>query len=234
MQDPPPPAAGELARRQSAEKTTTRLSDERDEADERDAGDLAADDLLRSLGYESELVRNRSTLQVAFMSFVLASIPYGLATTLYYPLVGGGPSTIIWGWLVVSLIILCVGVSLAEITSVYPTAGGVYYQTFMLSPPGCRKIMSWVCGWAYVVGNITITLSVNFGTTLFLIGCVNVFESRPATATEPARGLWQAETYHIFLTFVAITLLCNVVSALGNRWLPWLDVSRTSSRAARC
>ena len=84
----------------------------------------AADELLEGLGYKPELSRNRSTLQVAFMSFVLASIPYGLATTLFYPLAGGGPVNIIWGWVAVSLIILCVASSLGEITSVYPTAGG--------------------------------------------------------------------------------------------------------------
>jgi len=76
------------------------------------------------LGYKPELLRNRSTLQVAFMSFVLASIPYGLATTLIFPLVGGGPVNIIWGWVAVSLITVCVAASLGEITSVYPTAGG--------------------------------------------------------------------------------------------------------------
>lgn len=86
----------------------------------------AADDLLENLGYKPELSRNRSTLQVAFMSFVLASIPYGLATTLIYPLTGGGPVDIIWGWFAVSLIIVCVAASLGEITSIYPTAGGKY------------------------------------------------------------------------------------------------------------
>lgn len=77
-----------------------------------------------AMGYTEQMPRTRSTLNVAFMSFVLASIPYGLATTLYYPLVGGGPVDIIWGWLGVSLIIACVAASLGEITSVYPTAGG--------------------------------------------------------------------------------------------------------------
>ena len=182
-----------------------------------DSGD--ADELLEAMGYESELVRSRSTLQVAFMSFVLASIPYGLATTLFYPLIGGGPANVLWGWVLVSVIILCVAISLGEITSVYPTAGGVYYQTFMLAPPWCRKITSWICGWSYVVGNITITLSVNFGTTLFFIACINVFES------EPGVGIFEAKTYQIFLIFVAITLLCNLVSSCGNKWLPWLDVS---------
>lgn len=47
----------------------------------------------------------------------------------------------------------CVATSLAEIVSVFPCAGGVYYQTFMLSPPSYRKIVSWICGWAFFVGN---------------------------------------------------------------------------------
>jgi amino acid transporter len=177
-----------------------------------------ADDLLQAMGYKSELVRSRSTFQVAFMSFVLASVPYGLATTLFYPIACAGPVGIIWGWLGVSLIILCVAASLGEITSVYPTSGGVYYQTFMLSPPSYRRIASWICGWAFVVGNITITLAVNFATALFLGACINVFES------EPGVGIFAGENWQVYLIFLAITLLCNTISALGNRWLPWLDV----------
>lgn len=178
-----------------------------------------ADNLLAALGYKAELVRTRSTWHVAFMSFVLASIPYGLATTLYYPLQGGGPVVVVWGWLLVSLIILCVAASLGEITSVYPTAGGVYYQTFMLAPARIRRVAAYICGWAYVVGNITITLAVQFGTTLFFVACVNVFES------EPGVGVWDADTYQVFLTFLAVTLLCNAISVFGNRFLPLLDVS---------
>lgn len=65
----------------------------------------------------------------------------------------------------------------------------------------------------------TITLAVNFGTTLFLAGCINVFE------TEPGVGIFEGKPYQIYLIFFGITLLCNAVSALGNKWLPWLDVS---------
>jgi amino acid permease len=83
--------------------------------------DSHADDVLAALGYTQELVRNRSTLSVAFMSFVLASVPYGLSTTLIYPLTGGGPATVIWGWVAVTLLMLCVAISLGEITSVRGT-----------------------------------------------------------------------------------------------------------------
>lgn len=82
------------------------------------------DEILESLGYTPQLQRNRSTLQVAFMAFVLASIPYGLATTFNPPVTTGGPVNIIWGWVAVSAMIICVAASLGEITSVFPIAGG--------------------------------------------------------------------------------------------------------------
>jgi len=190
-----------------------------------------ADDLLHAMGYKSELVRSRSTFQVAFMSFVLASVPYGLATTLYYPIADSGPVGIIWGWLGVSLIVLCVAASLGEITSVYPTSGGVYYQTYMLSAPSYRRIASWICGWSFVVGNITITLAVNFATALFLGACINVFEVEGA---EGPVGIFEGTAWQVYLIFLAITLVCNVVSALGNKWLPWLDVRPLQSDLWLC
>ena len=182
----------------------------------------SAEDHLAELGYESELTRSRSTWQVAFMSCVLASVPYGLATTFVYPLYGGGPTDIIWGWVAVCAIMVAVAASLGEITSVFPTAGGVYYQTFMVSPPQYRRVLAWICGWAYLLGNITITLSVNFGTTLFAIGCLNIFRTTDADGAET--GIFNATDYQIYLIFLGITIMVNLISALGNRWLPLLDV----------
>lgn len=83
-----------------------------------------ADQALEALGYKPELSRNRSTLHMTFMAAVLAAVPYGLTTTMTYPLTGGGPVTMIWGWVALSMVIMCVAASLGEITSVYPTAGG--------------------------------------------------------------------------------------------------------------
>lgn len=172
--------------------------------------DIMADEVLEHLSYAPELVRTRSTFQVASMSFVLASVPYGLATNIYCPSVNGGPATIIWASFMVSIVILCVAPSLGEINPVYPTAGGVNYQTFMLAPVRWRRLTAWICGWAYVSGNIIIALAVNFGTTLFFVACVNMFESAPGLV------VFEAETYQIFLVFVAITVLCAMISGLGN------------------
>ncbi|KAJ5766208.1 Amino acid/polyamine transporter I [Penicillium nucicola] len=177
-----------------------------------------ADRTLETLGYTAELRRNRSTWNVVFMCFILSSVPYGVSTTFTYPLTGGGTANVIWGWVAVCLIILCVAASLAEITSVFPTAGGVYYQTFALSPPWCRHIFAWICGWAYTTGQIMITLSVNFSTTQFFIASLNVFEKSPGVGITD-----HFEAYHVFLIFLAITLLCHAVPTFGNKWLPWIE-----------
>lgn len=89
----------------------------------------------------------------------------------------------------------------------------------MLASPKWRRIASWITGWLFIVGNITITLAVNFGSTLFFVSCINVFEK------EPGVGIFAGETWQVFLIFLALTLFCNAVSAFGNKWLPWLDVS---------
>lgn len=88
----------------------------------------------------------------------------------------------------------------------------------MLAPVQWRRIAGWVCGWMYLVGNITITLAVTFGTTQFIVSCVNVFE------TANGEGVLPGENYQVFLIFLGMTFLCNAISALGNRWLPILDV----------
>lgn len=39
-------------------------------------------------------------------------------------------------------------------------------------------------------------------------------------------GIWIAETYQTYLVFFTVTMITNSVSALANKWLPMLDVSR--------
>lgn len=79
--------------------------------------------------------------------------------------------------------------------------------------------MAWMTGWAFVFGNIIITLSVNFGTTLFLIGCINIFRD---TDGNP---IFAAEAYQTYLIFLGVTLICNLISSLCNRWLPLIDTA---------
>lgn len=71
------------------------------------------------------------------------AVPFGLSTTFAYSLTDGQSVTVLWGWVFVSLISICIAASLGEICAVYPTAGGVYYWSFMLSTKEYAPVVSW-------------------------------------------------------------------------------------------
>lgn len=64
-----------------------------------------------------------------------------------------------------------------------------------------------------------ITLSVNYGTTLLLVGCINVFHNANGD------GIFLANAWQLYLIFVGITLMCVAISALLNKYLPILDTA---------
>ncbi|KAJ8608988.1 hypothetical protein MRB53_039347 [Persea americana] len=117
----------------------------------------AADADLSKMGYQSDLPRHLSMLSILGMSFAIMAVPFGLSTTLDITLTDGQCVTIIWGWVLVSLISLSIASSLAEICAVFPTSGGPYYWSAMLSNKEWAPIASWICGWLNLVGNWTVT-----------------------------------------------------------------------------
>lgn len=39
----------------------------------------------------------------------------------------GGPAVCVWGWIGVSFCCICIALGMAELTSAYPTSGGMYF-----------------------------------------------------------------------------------------------------------
>ena len=108
-------------------------------------------------------------------SFAIIAAPYGLSTTFYISLTDGQSVTVLWGWVLVSLISLCIAASLAEICAVYPTAGGVYYWSAMLCTKKYAPIASWITGWLTLVGNWTVTTSINFGGAQLILSAITLW-----------------------------------------------------------
>src|ERR1043166_181791 len=69
-----------------------------------------------------------------------------------------------FGWPVICAFVLLVAVSMAELTSAFPTAGGPYWWAAKLGGPG----WSWFTGWFNIVGLLGIVASVAYGAAFFL------------------------------------------------------------------
>ena len=174
--------------------------------------DHAADADLAKMGYQSKLPRSLSMLSILGLSFAIMAVPYGFSTTLYLTLTNGQSVTVLWGWVLVSLISLCIAASLAEICAVYPTSGGVYYWSAQMSTRRWAPLVSWICGWFNLVGNWTVTLSINFGGAQLVLSAITLWR------VEYVPNEWQT-----VLMFWAVTLVCFLINAFGSAYLDFIN-----------
>jgi choline transport protein len=63
-----------------------------------------------------------------------------IAATLSVSLVYG-PMNTVWGLIAATIIYTCIGLTLAELVSAYPTTGGQYHWTFILAPAPINRIL---------------------------------------------------------------------------------------------
>lgn len=167
-----------------------------------------ADQALAQMGYTRELPRNLSMLSILGMSFAIMSVPLGISTTMYISLTDGQSVTALYGWVFVSVVSLCTAASMAEICSVYPVAGGVYYWSAMLSTRRWAPLVSWIDGWLILVGNWTAALSINFSGAQVILSAISLWDED-----------YVPNQWHTVLTFWALTLICSLVNVFGTRWL---------------
>lgn len=157
---------------------------------------------LEEMGYKQELTRNLGMISVLGLSFAIMAVPFGTSTTLNIALTDGGPVTILYGWIFVSLVSLCIASSLAEICSVFPTSGGVYYWSAMLSTKKYSSFASYLTGWLGTVGNWTVTASITFGGSQLILAAATLYhEDYVPTAWQTCVVYWAA---------LLVSLLINI------------------------
>ncbi|KAI5905168.1 Polyamine transporter TPO5 [Candida parapsilosis] len=119
--------------------------------------------------YKQGLERKLTVTSVIGLGFSVMGVPFGLSSTLWISLMDGANVTVLYGWIVVSLMSLFVVLSLSEIISKYPTAGGVYHFSALLSNEKYSLISSWITGWLLLIGNWTYAISIMFSGSQFIL-----------------------------------------------------------------
>ncbi|KAJ9708283.1 hypothetical protein PVL29_000374 [Vitis rotundifolia] len=120
------------------------------------------DSRLKQLGYRQELRRSLSSIGNFAVTFTIISVLTGLTTTFNTGLTYGGPLTMVYGWPIVGMLTLVVGLAMAEICSAYPTSGGLYFWSAKLCGNEWGPFASWLTGWFNIVGQWAVTTSIDF------------------------------------------------------------------------
>jgi amino acid transporter len=132
---------------------------------------------LHELGYAQELKRGLGGFSNFAISFSIISILTGGITTYYLGMDAGGPRVITLGWFIVGFFTLLVGMGMAEITSAYPTAGGLYYFAARLAPKN-KAAWSWATGWFNLVGQVAVTASIDYGLANYVAFAIGFYDSK--------------------------------------------------------
>jgi amino acid transporter len=157
--------------------------------------------LLHRLGYAQELFRAMSAFKNFSISFTIISILAGCLTSFFLAFQWGGPVAVTWGWVVVGTFTTLVALSMAEIASTYPTAGGLYYWSSKLG----NAAWGWFTGWFNLIGLIGIIGAVGYGLATFATSLFNLWWGYPN------------DRHHIFYLFVIFLLAAALVNVFDVR-----------------
>src|SRR4051812_45457654 len=159
---------------------------------------------LAELGYKQELSRAWSGFTNFAISFTIISVLAGTFTTFSFAWQNGGPIAVSWGWPILCFFVLMVALSMAELTSRYPTAGGPYWWAHDLGGKG----WSWMTGWFNIVGLVGIVSSVGYGAAIFLWNTLNIYGVSILGVGDGNHLL--VETWVCFAAILVLYMLVNI------------------------
>lgn len=161
---------------------------------------IAAEDekLLRELGYKQELSRRMSGFSNFAISLSIICILAGGITSFQIGLCSAGGASIGLGWPLMCLLSLVVAMTMGQVASAFPTAGGLYHWGSILGGRAC----GWVTAWFNLLGLITVLGAINAGTYDFATAAFNI----------PAGG------EHALMIKTSIVVAMTLTQALFNHY----------------
>lgn len=128
---------------------------------------------LHQFGYAQELFREMGGFSNFAVSFSIISILTGAVTLYGYGLTMGGPGVMGVGWPLVTVFVLFIAASMAELASAIPTSGALYHWASVLGGSG----WGWFTAWFNLIGQFTITAGIDFGAAMFATPLLGMAEN---------------------------------------------------------
>ena len=125
---------------------------------------------LRSMGYAQELARRMSGFSNFAISLSIICILAGGITSFHVGFCSIGGASIGLCWPLVCLFSLMVALTMGQVASAFPTAGGLYHWASILGGKG----WGWITAWFNLAGLVTVLAAINAGTYDFIVGAFEI------------------------------------------------------------
>jgi choline transport protein len=153
---------------------------------------------------DTPMKRKFSILSIIAVGYNISNSWVAIATSFAIAVQSGGAVSLLYGIVTVTVAMLCTGVTLAELASVYPTAGGQYHFTSILASERWSRGLSYFSGLAAVFSWITLAASIAVASTQALMAVVIRWQPE-----------YVPQAWHYFLVYQ----LFNIVMVVYNIFL---------------
>ncbi|KAF1949187.1 choline transport protein-like protein [Byssothecium circinans] len=159
---------------------------------------------LAEMGYRQDMQRNFSVWSVLGVGFSLTNSWFGISAALVTGINSGGPILIIYGIILIALVSTCVGITLSELASAMPNAGGQYFWANELAPRKWANFASYLTGWLAWAGSIFTSASIALAMGSAMVGCYQL--SHPD---------FTIKTWHVFVAYQMANIFCFFFNCFG-------------------
>ncbi|KAL8718575.1 MAG: hypothetical protein Q9225_004305 [Loekoesia sp. 1 TL-2023] len=164
---------------------------------------------MRMLG---RVQRNFDFIPILGFSTVLICTWELLFANLLFALTDGGTGGLFWGFTVAIVACIFIYLSMAEMASMTPTAGGQYHWVSEFSPRWCQKYLSYITGWLLAIGWQGSIVGLSFVAGTIVQGLIALNDSS-----------YEPQQWHGTLLIIAAVAIAIAINTLLAKTLPMAE-----------
>ncbi|TQN68133.1 Choline transport protein [Colletotrichum shisoi] len=166
---------------------------------------------LNAAGHSDQLRRQYGFLGLASMALTVDNAWVALGSSISVSILNGGPPGIIYGLLVAVFYYTLIGLSLSELASSVPTAGGVYHWATIAGGPRWGRALGFFTGW------------INFYGWLFSLASLLQISSNVAVSMY---AVWNwdhyvSQPFHVYIGYLIILWGSAGFVVFANKYAPY-------------
>lgn len=155
--------------------------------------------------------RDLSPLEIIALGFNVSNSWVAISVSFAVVVAAGGPVTLVYGVIVAGVMYTAVAISLAELASVYPTAGGQYHFTSLVAPKAISRGASYACGMIATFSWIALCTAATIIAAQLLLALPAYFIST-----------YIPQAWHYFVVYQVINIVVLVYNLFALKRTPWV------------
>ncbi|KAI1368280.1 putative amino acid transporter [Xylaria arbuscula] len=170
---------------------------------------------VNDAGYKDQLKRQYGIWGIVGIALTVDNAWAALGSSISVSFLNGGPPGLIYGLLVAVFWYSFIGLSLAELASSVPTAGGVYHWATIAGGPRWGRMLGFFTGW------------INFYGWMFDLASLMQITANVAVQLYATyhQGTYVPEAWHVYVTYVALLWLSTLLVIFANRLVPYTQTA---------